>query len=292
LVNQRDSKIINNEILCLPYPLSLNDKDKVVDLRNRYDKLDDESKKNVTYISKLEEAEAIITIHEQQQEEALAVEELINNLPDVIDLSCEEEVVSVRLKYSKLDPIAKQQVSNLNILEEAEAKISDAHAKRKAKELNTLILSLPDDVSLADKAVVEVIRLRYEALDDECKKYVSELFLLETFEARIILLEELKVNVDVFNEKIDALPKNISLKDKALVEELLEEYNNLSNDEKQLVTNVKKLNSAVETIKALETPSDINIESILIISGSIIGACVLGFVVLLLIKKIKKGKSD
>ena len=105
----------------------------------------------------------------------------------------------------------------------APAKISDALSKRKAKELNEFILSLPDDVSLADKAVVEVIRLRYESLDDECKKYVSELFLLETIEARIKLLEELKVNVDVFNEKIAALPEIITLKDKAVVEELLEE---------------------------------------------------------------------
>jgi hypothetical protein len=292
LVNQRESKLINNEILNLPYPLTLENKDKVLELRNRYDQLDEASKTNVKYISKLIEAESIISIFSQQLENALIVQELIDNLPDVIDLSCEEEVVSVRLKYSKLDSIAKGYVNNLDILEEAEAKISDAYSKKKAKELNLLILSLPDEMSLADKGVVEIIRQRYEALDEECKEYVSELFLLETFEARLKLLEELKVNVEALNQKIESLPEIITLKDKALVEELLAEYNNLSNDEKTLVNRADKLKASVKAIEDLEAPTEINIKLILIIFGSIIAAGGLGVGTWFVIKKVKKTRKE
>ena len=249
IFNKINAPIINKEILYLSYPLALDDREKVLDLRKQYNELDEESKKNVIYIEKLEEAEAIINILLEQYEKALIVDEMIANLPDKIDLNCEEEVKSVRAEYAKLDPIAKDYVTRIDILESAEDSIADAYSKKRSKDLNEMILSLPDDISLADKEIIVNIRNRYDLLDEEGKKYVSEIFLLETFEARIRILEELKVKVDVINAKVESLPSNISPDDRELVESLLEEYNNLTADEKQLFTQIDKLNSALDSLE-------------------------------------------
>ena len=289
LVNKANAPLINKEILHLPYPLTLTDQDKVLDLRNRYEQLDEESKKDVIYISKLEEAEAIMDILLQQYEIALEIDELILGLPELVDLGCKDEVVMIREKYSKLDSIAKEYVTNLDILEAAEAAIYDAYSKKKGKVLNELILSLPSDISLLDKGIIESIRNRYDSLDEESKKYVSELFLLETFEARIRILEELKVKVDLLNEKVDSLPSEITLDDKELIESLIEEYKALSPDEKQLFTKLDKLNSAISEMNELINPTENSRVTIAIIGG------ISGLVLLLgcwfIIRKIiKKGQ--
>lgn len=272
LVSMQNAPIINKEILHLPYPLTLNDKNLVEDLRNRYEELDETSKKKVTFISKLVEAETIISILSEQYEKALLVDEMITNLPKTIDLSCEEEVLYVRQEYIKLDSVAKEYVTKLDVLEKAEKTIFDAHLMKNAKTLNEMILSLPDDITLSDKGIIESIRNRYDALDEESRKYVSELFLLETFEARIRILEQIKAKVDLLNDKVDALPSNITPNDKELVEGLLEEYRKLTKEEKQFFTKMDKLNTSLAALNQ-ENSDGCNGSVIPSILGLVLLAC-------------------
>ena len=291
LINLEKAPIINYEILYLPYPLTLNDKDKVLDLRKRYEELDVAAKEKVTYIEKLEEAEAIIDILSVEYDKALLVDEMIGNLPNDIDLSCEEEIKSVRNAYAKLSSIAKEYVTKLDDLEKAEEAILDAYAKKNAKNLNEMILSLPDNISLADKDIIVTIRNRYEALDEASKKYVQSLFLLESFEARIMILEEMKENVEILNDDVDLLPSDVTdltLDDKEYVEKLLAKYNSLTDEEKQFFTKADKLNSAVDRIYYLEnrffTPT-------VVICGSIVLLWILCIGCWIFIQKIKPVKK-
>ena len=52
-VHKENAPIINKEILNLPNPVTLNDKETILNLRKRYNQLDDVNQKTVNYIYKL-----------------------------------------------------------------------------------------------------------------------------------------------------------------------------------------------------------------------------------------------
>ncbi|MCR5230911.1 MAG: Ig-like domain-containing protein, partial [Solobacterium sp.] len=121
-------------------------------------------------------ADCSVTVYDPaaDQEAADEVSTLIADLPDDITIDDKDAVEEARAAYEKLTPEQKALVTNLEVLENAEAAIAKLKEDAAAAEaVYEMIDSLPSPVTLDDKAAVEAARAAYEALTDEQKELVT-----------------------------------------------------------------------------------------------------------------------
>src|SRR5699024_1596581 len=201
----------------------------------------------------------------KEEEDLAAVEEVIKmifELPSVkqLELADREQVEAARAAYENLSSEQKELVTNLDLLESLEAKLveleeiaADMEAAMKVEEI---IASLPglSELELSDRDLVEEARAAFEKLTDTQKEYVANLILLEALEDKLVELEE-KAAVDQaaaeeVQSLIDSLPaiEDLTLEAHELVEAAREAYVNLTNNQKELVTNLEKLEQAEEKL--------------------------------------------
>lgn len=117
------------------------------------------------------------------------------------------------------------------------------------------INTIPEVITLEHKGLVESIRFMYEDLVELAQSSVTNYSKLQNAEEVIAKLEEDKINEEaakVVIDLINSLPENITLEDKELVSNIRNEFNNLSEVQKALVSNIGILEKAEETIKTLE----------------------------------------
>ena len=192
-------------INALPYPVTLDDKDAVEAVRTAYDALTSTQKAKVINYNTLAAAESTIAALEAQEEAdkidkdaAEAVVELIDAIPDDVSLADKPTVEAARTAYDRLTENQKKLVANYYKLINAETVIQTLEDyenatdedRAAADEVIDLINTLPEEITLEDKPIVESVRTAYEALMDNQKKIVINYQILINAEVRIAELED------------------------------------------------------------------------------------------------------
>lgn len=269
-MNKAAAKVVVDLIDALPTPITLTDKDAVKAARTAYNNLTADQKGYVTNYDKLLAAEAAIAeleAAEKEKAEVNAVIALINAIPNPVTLEDKSTVEAAREAYDALSPAQKESVVNYKTLTDAEATIAALEALQEADEADraaadtviALIAAIPDPVTLEDKGEVEAAREAYNALTDIQKQLVSNYSDLTDAEAAIKTLEayeaaaeEDRAAADVVIALIDALPDEVTLEDKNQVVAAREAYDDLTEDQQDIVTNYSKLTAAEVKIAVLE----------------------------------------
>ncbi|PYY29079.1 Uncharacterized protein PIL02S_02018 [Paenibacillus illinoisensis] len=226
------------------------------------------------------EAEAAIVELEAQAaadlEAANLVKEAIEGLPvkEDVELADKAAVEEVRTKYESLTATQKALVGDITRLTEAEAAIAELEAQAAADlEAANLVkeaiegLPVKEDVELADKAAVEEVRTKYEALTATQKALVGDITRLTEAEAAIAGLEaQAAADLEAANRvkvKIADLPKKseITLANKTVVVEARSAYEALTTTQKTLVGDITRLTEAEAAIAGLEAQAAADLEA-------------------------------
>lgn len=199
-----------------------------------------------------------LTVHTSADAETKSVMDRIDALPDVgvLTLDNKDDVLSVREAYEKLNDAEKAQVTNVNKLEQLEARLTELEAaaekelaaKRAALEKNVNAIATP--VKIGDKSLVNQYLLELNALGDWDGKAAMEKKLngyLTDIAARQKLVDDL--DKDIWNQ-VDPLRVNQSKA--STVKKLMSRYAALRLDEQKLLANGQSLQDAAAIIDSLE----------------------------------------
>ena len=245
--------------------IRIEDKELVIAAREKYEELEEEAKAFVTNYDKLLDLEARIVELENEEEAIKKVIDLINNLPSSHDLTIHDKtlVEQAREEYEALSLEQKKEITNLALLEEAEAQMAiiekDEQDKALAAEIVEMIYAIPsiENLTIDDKTMLQNIRYQYGTLSDNAKALVTNLEILEKAEEQMEILkyiEGLKTDAKHVDELIASLPslEEVTLEDKARISNARNWYNRLSDDAKVYVTNLEKLKGLEQKIVELE----------------------------------------
>lgn len=245
--------------------IRIEDKELVIDAREKYEELEEGAKTFVTNYDKLLDLEARIIELENTEKAIKKVIDLINSLPSPNDLTISDKalVEQARDEYESLNLEQKKEVTNLNLLEAAEAQMviieKNEQDKALAAEIVEMINNIPsiENLTIDDKTMLQNIRYKYGTLSDDAKAYVTNLEVLEKAEAQMELLkyiESLKTDAKYVDELIASLPslEEVTLEAKARISNARTWYNRLSDDAKVYVTNLEKLKALEQKIVELE----------------------------------------
>lgn len=246
---------INQLINQLPEEITLENESSVTKIINLYDSLPVKYREKISNYDKVLEAKVLI--EELKNNHSIItssqnVIDAINNLPQIEELKLDdlEKVNTVKKSYDILTDEAKALVTNYDVLEKLLNKLEELKqtVQEKINEIINEINALPtlDALKLSDKTSVQNVRTKYESLTNAEKALVSNLSKLESLETKIIELEQIELDKEeaqVVIGLINALPitSQVVLDDKAKIDEVRNEYNKLSNEAKQYVTNITKL---------------------------------------------------
>lgn len=182
---------------------------------------------------------------------------LINAIPSTVTLDDKAIVQKARTAYNALSPTQKKSVANYSNLTDAESVISkletDEANKAAANKVVALINSLPNTISISDKTSVESARSAYDDLSPAQKNYVSNYNKLLAAEDAIKTLEKNRAAAKPVISLINDIPTSITLDCKDEVTAARNAYNKLTSEQKEYVTNYKKLQAAEAAIETLET---------------------------------------
>ena len=196
------------------------------------------------------------------------VKDMITALPAVADMTLTDksDVEAARAAYDGLTADQKALVTNLSTLTVAETKIAeleaDAAAIAEADSFKTTYASVlaltTDSVTISDETDVDTALAAYGSLSEAAKsKLTAEKTLLDNLEAKINdLIQEAadQAAADEVKDMITALPAvaGMTLADKSDVEAARAAYDELTADQKVLVTNLSTLTVAETKIAELE----------------------------------------
>ena len=177
--------------------IRIEDKELVIDAREKYEELEEGAKTFVTNYDKLLDLEARIIELENTEKAIKKVIDLINSLPSPNDLTISDKalVEQARDEYESLNLEQKKEVTNLNLLEAAEAQMviieKNEQDKALAAEIVEMINNIPsiENLTIDDKTMLQNIRYKYGTLSDDAKAYVTNLEVLEKAEAQMELLK-------------------------------------------------------------------------------------------------------
>lgn len=269
-----------NMIESLPSPITLDSKNAVNAARNAYNMLTASQKGYVTNYSKLLAAENRIVELEAEaaeQAEINAVIAAINAIPDDVTLEDKSIVTAARNAYNALDNSQKAKVINYDDLTNAEATIAALEAQENADKTDkaaadtviNLINTIPEEVTLEDKALVESVRKAYDALTNTQKALVANYSDLTDAEAKIHALEAYEEASENDKEAankvialIDAIPANVTLSNRDTVTAAREAYDALTDSQKAIVTNYEKLIEAEVKIAEIENDNYEKVQSV------------------------------
>lgn len=180
-------------------------------------------------------------------------------LPSNITLNDKSVVQAARSVYDSLSSADEKKVTNYSKLTAAEATIARLEKEEKDRAATNNVISIisafPSNITLNDKQAVNNARNAYNALTSDQKKLVTNYAKLQAAEDKIVQLEaeaqkQAKVNAVIV--AINAIPDNISLKDKETVENARAAYDALAVSQQSKVVNYSDLTNAEATIFALE----------------------------------------
>ena len=211
--------------------------------------------KNDGALTTLEAAEATLKQLKADKEQADAVIGWINGLNDPITLAEEQGVQNIRKRYDSLTDAQKALVTNLDKLEKAEKQLTElkaaiADTESKIDAIGTV------ELTDACKAKIDAARDAYDALNKEQQAKVSNYETLTDAEAEYQKLADKaaadKAAADAVIAKISAIGKvELTADCKAKLDAAREAYNALSDEQKELVSNLKTLTDAENEYKSL-----------------------------------------
>lgn len=211
--------------------------------------------KNDGALTTLEAAEATLKQLKADKEQADAVIGWINGLNDPITLAEEQGVQNIRKRYDSLTDAQKALVTNLDKLEKAEKQLTElkaaiADTESKIDAIGTV------ELTDACKAKIDAARDAYDALNKEQQAKVSNYETLTDAEAEYQKLADKaaadKAAADAVIAKISAIGTvELTADCKAKIDAAREAYTALSDEQKELVSNLKTLTDAENEYKSL-----------------------------------------
>lgn len=112
------------------------------------------------------------------------LEKTLKSLETITEES-KDTIESAKIMFDNLTGEEKEQVKNINILEEAEKKYEDLINTKLAKEIDESILAI-GEVTLEKSEEIEALRDKYEKSDNKVKIKVTNLDVLESAEIGLI----------------------------------------------------------------------------------------------------------
>lgn len=247
--------------------VTIEDDEKIAQVRIMYNQLSPEAKINVNNYDKLEELEIIIARLKKEAAyyaKAQAIIDRIDALPnrDEITLEYKEELASIREAYNILNSDLQILVTNLDRLSSLERRIEELelelYYKKEVDKVIQMIEELPqlEEATLEDEEKIMATRRAYSQLDFSVQYLVSNYEKLSSLENKLIELKEEMQNQQIINaiiEQINELPniEEITLDDQKNIEKVRMAYNALDDRLKNQVTNYQKLLDVEEKIQAL-----------------------------------------
>ena len=261
---------VANMISAINMPITIELEAKINSAREEYNLLTAKQKEYVGNINDLNSYETQLQDIKKEMAEKEKINEVISaieNLPEDIKLTDKENVKSVREKFDVLDNNQQQKVVNYEKLQAAENTIrsleerenADSQDIEAANAVINRINTITSDISLSDKDNIQNIRDEYEKLSDNQKILVSNYNKLTDAENTIKRLEDYekasqndKNEADKVIKLINEIPENITEETKASIQNVREEYDKLSEKQKSIITNYKKLTDAEVKLAQLE----------------------------------------
>ena len=254
-----------------PSQVTLEDKDTIINLYQKYQNLTDDQKQYVTaeQTQKLTDAynkiQELIKAQEENQKAADAVSEKINGIGEVT-LDSEQAITDARTAYNALTDDQKALVSSetLKKLDDAEKRLTELKEEQRlnqeaADHVSGLINALPENITLENKSAVEEAKQAYDNLTEAQKALVSDIAVqkLNVVQAEIERLEKIesdKAAAQTVIDKITALPEQITLDDEQAIIDAETALNALTADQKGYVDSelIKKLTDARDTLEILK----------------------------------------
>ena len=233
-----------------------------------YDALSEMQKENLTLAEHAKMKALTERIKELEKAAAEAVDKLIEAIGNVeLTDDCKARIDAARAAYDALTDEQKELVTKADVLKAAEAAYAKLANEAAAKAVEDMIAALPeaDKVALTDEASIVAARSAFDKLTDEQKDLVPNKAKLEAAEKKLAELKAIAAKEEAdrkaaqsVTDMINALPQPIKLEDKASVEAARAAYDNLTADQKKLVSEgtLKKLTDAEAEIARLEKERD------------------------------------
>ena len=216
--------------------VTLDSKDAIKDARDTYDALTDDQKKQVTNYDVLETAEAKLS--------DLQVENVKTKIDGIgeVTLSSSSTIKAARTAYDALTDDQKKQVTNYDVLEAAEKKLSDLQVENVKNKIDGI-----GEVTLSSSSTIKAARSAYNALTADQKKQVTNYDVLQKAESELSDLQK----ADAVVTKIKNIGK-VTLKSESKIKQARTAYNKLTDKQKTLVTNYDVLEKAEKDLADLK----------------------------------------
>lgn len=288
--NEKAASAVEKLIKALPKAerVDYTDKAEIEKARTAYDELTDDQKKLVSNLDTLTAAEAALrkALDDVAADKSAAeiVIEMIQALPETVvydhdDKSDEAEIHAAREAYNDLGKVGKNIVGkdNLKLLTNAEKALKkavsqDTKDEKAAAKVIAKIEKLPaaEDVIVKNKSAISAARKAYDKLNENAKKYADDsaevIAKLTDCEAALTQAIEDEDAAEAVEKLIKKLPtaKRVKEDHREKVQEALDAFNMLTEDQKKLVTakNQQKLFDCCAALDISVDGGDIDLEAL------------------------------
>ena len=222
--------------------ITLNSEKAIEEAKKAYNLLTDEQKEQI------KNADAIKTAEEKLSKlQVENAESKISAIGDVT-LDSKDAIKDARDTYDALTDDQKKQVTNYNVLETAEAKLSDLQVENVKTKIDGI-----GEVTLSSSSTIKAARTAYDALTDDQKKQVTNYDVLQKAESELSDLQK----ADAVVTKIKNIGK-VTLKSESKIKQARTAYNKLTDKQKTLVTNYDVLEIAEKDLADLKAADQVS----------------------------------
>ena len=222
--------------------ITLNSEKAIEEAKKAYNLLTDEQKEQI------KNADAIKTAEEKLSKlQVENAESKISAIGDVT-LDSKDAIKDARDTYDALTDDQKKQVTNYDVLETAEAKLSDLQVENVKTKIDGI-----GEVTLSSSSTIKAARSAYNALTADQKKQVTNYDVLQKAESELSDLQK----ADAVVTKIKNIGK-VTLKSESKIKQARTAYNKLTDKQKTLVTNYDVLEKAEKDLADLKAADQVS----------------------------------
>ncbi len=239
--------------------VTLESEEAITAARTAYDALTDNQKALVTNYETLTAAEtALAELKEQQSQQK--IDAVIAKIAAIGEVTLESEgvITEAREAYDALSEAEQSKVTNYETLTAAEQKFAELKEEQASAEKVAAVIAKIDaigEVTLESETAITEARTAYDALTDAEKALVTNYETLTAAEARLAELKEQQISEEKIaevNDKIAAIPDEITLDNEAAIIAAREAYDALTDEQKAQVTDYDKLLAAETALAKLK----------------------------------------
>ena len=251
----------------LPEIITLDHEDLLTNVKNAYEALSVEQKPLVSNKSLLDaKFEGLNKLKNDKLKEdvdklaASTVEKMISDLPETIALDHEELLTNVKNAFEALTLEQKALVTNKSLFDTKFEELSNLKIDIAAAEaVDNIIINLPSKIDYTHKDKIDEVNALYNALTDVQKSYLKNKEMLEQKVSQYnkSIIDKNKANQ--VDELILSIPEMITVEDVELIINIKKQYDNLTIDQKALIVNLDKLNSAIDYAETIDESYNISL---------------------------------